>query len=116
MERMVHKEADDRLVELPLVLAGMIRQRQYAVPGFQAVLADYAAWGTSALRIVIMDVSGAVAGLQGEAGLPYSGQPESPFCKVTFCMGDRYVVRLRCKPADQPVIRRVIQELYWVLA
>lgn len=109
-------ETGDRLVELPPVLAGMMKLRQYEVPGFRAVLADYAAWGTPALRIVIMDFSDEVTKPQGEARSPCTGQPESRFCKVTFCIGDRYVVRLRCKPADQPVIRGVVQELYWVLS
>lgn len=103
-------------MELPPVLAGLMKIRQCEVPGFRAILADYATWGTPALRIVIMDFSGAVTGPNGEAGPRRIGQPEPPFCKVTFCTGDRYVVRLRCKPADKSVIRRVAQELYWLLA
>ena len=116
MEWIAHTEIGGRLAELPLVLAGLTKVGQCEVPGFRAVLADYAAWGTPALRIVIMDLSDAVTGPNGEAGPRCIGQPESSFCKVTFCTGDRYVVRLRCKPADKSVIRRVVQELYWLLA
>ncbi|MFB2119146.1 hypothetical protein [Parapedobacter sp. 2B3] len=116
MEWIAHTEVGGRLVELPLVLAGLMKTRQCEVPGFRAALADYAAGGTLALRIVIMDFSGAVTGPNAEAGPRCIGRPESPFCKVTFCTGNRYVVRLRCKTADKSVIRRVVQELYWLLA